>query len=121
MIRLLLLIFFIVLHVHVSVAQETNRPSVPIIPYPSTVMEGEGTFVFTQKTTIAFEGKEMEPMVKAITNEQIDLATQKVKNKGAKKYIAYFQSFTATYLPAEVFLFQTIRLKYLNFSQLENI
>lgn len=35
-------------------------------------------------------------------NEQIDLATRKVKNKGAKKYIAYFQSFTATYLPAEV-------------------
>ena len=64
MIRLLLLIFFIVLHVHVSVAQETNRLSVPIIPYPSTVMEGEGTFVFTEKTTIAFEGKELEPMVK---------------------------------------------------------
>lgn len=35
-------------------------------------------------------------------NEQIDLATQKVKAKGAEKYIAYFQSFTATYLPAEV-------------------
>ena len=64
MIRLLLLIFFIVLHVHVSVAQETNRSSVPIIPYPSTVMEGEGTFVFTEKTTIAFEGKELGPMVK---------------------------------------------------------
>ncbi len=35
-------------------------------------------------------------------NEQIDLAIGKVKAKGAEKYIAYFQSFTATYLPAEV-------------------
>lgn len=32
---------------------------------------------------------------------QIDEAIQKVKSKGAKKFIAYFQSFTATYLPAE--------------------
>ena len=34
-------------------------------------------------------------------NTQIDLAIEKVKAKGAKKFIAYFQSFTATYLPAE--------------------
>ena len=32
-------------------------------------------------------------------NEQIDLAIEKVKAKGAKKYIAYFQSFTNTYAP----------------------
>lgn len=32
---------------------------------------------------------------------QIDAAIQKVKAKGAKKFIAYFQSFTATYLPKE--------------------
>lgn len=32
---------------------------------------------------------------------QIEQAIGKVKSKGAKKYIAYFQSFTATYLPAE--------------------
>lgn len=35
-------------------------------------------------------------------NEQIDSAIQKVKAKGARKFIAYFQSFTATYLPIEV-------------------
>ncbi len=34
-------------------------------------------------------------------DEQISLAIEKVKSKGAKKYIAYFQSFTATYLPLE--------------------
>lgn len=34
-------------------------------------------------------------------NTQIDLAIEKVKQKGAKKFIAYFQSFTATYLPAQ--------------------
>lgn len=32
---------------------------------------------------------------------QIEKAIEKVKNKSAKKFIAYFQSFTATYLPAE--------------------
>lgn len=32
---------------------------------------------------------------------QIEQAIQKVKAKGAKKFIAYLQSFTATYLPAE--------------------
>lgn len=34
-------------------------------------------------------------------DEQIDQAIQKVKSKGAKQFIAYFQSFTATYLPME--------------------
>ncbi len=35
-------------------------------------------------------------------DEQIDEAIQKVKSKGATKFIAYFQSFTSTYLPADI-------------------
>ncbi len=36
-------------------------------------------------------------------NEQLDRAKNRVKNKfGGEKFIAYFQSYTATYLPADV-------------------
>lgn len=41
------------------------------------------------------------PDPKLTMDGQIDEAIQKVKAKGAKKFIAYLQSFTATYLPAE--------------------
>lgn len=64
MIRLLLLTSFFILYTYSSVAQEMSRPSVPVIPYPATVMEGEGSFVFTEKTVIAFEEKELAPVVK---------------------------------------------------------
>lgn len=64
MIRLLLLTSLFILYTYSSVAQEMSRPSVPVIPYPATVMEGEGAFVFTEKTVIAFEEKELEPVVK---------------------------------------------------------
>lgn len=35
-------------------------------------------------------------------DEQIDEGIQKVKSKGATKFIAYFQSFTSTYLPTDI-------------------
>lgn len=41
-------------------AQEVEKQSVALIPYPVTVEEGEGQFVFTPKTIVAWEEEGME-------------------------------------------------------------
>ena len=33
-------------------AQEVKKQSVPLIPYPVNLIEGEGQFVFTEKTIV---------------------------------------------------------------------
>ena len=42
------------------VAQEVEKPLVSLIPYPLTVEKGEGCFMFSNKTVVAWEDKEME-------------------------------------------------------------
>ena len=42
------------------VAQEVVKPPVSLIPYPVVMEEGEGCFVFTNKTVVAWEDVEME-------------------------------------------------------------
>ena len=41
-------------------AQEVEKPLVSLIPYPLTVEKGEGCFMFSNKTVVAWEDKEME-------------------------------------------------------------
>lgn len=65
-------------------AQGVEQP-VSLIPYPASVMQGEGSFLFSHKTVIALETKELEP----IAEEFVGLFTRaagftpklKVKNK----------------------------------------
>lgn len=42
------------------VAQDVSQQSVALIPYPTTLEEGEGHFVFNHKTVVAWEDEEME-------------------------------------------------------------
>ena len=61
MIRRLLLVLSFVFHVFSFLnAQDVKQHSVTLIPYPVSLTEGEGTFVFTEKTVVALEDKEME-------------------------------------------------------------
>jgi len=65
MIRRLLFVFFLFLMTYSSLnAQEVNGRPLSLIPYPATVLEGEGTFVFTEKTTMALEDKNLETIAK---------------------------------------------------------
>ena len=65
MIRRLLFVFFLFLTTYSSLnAQEVNGRPLSLIPYPATVLEGEGTFVFTEKTTMALEDKNLETIAK---------------------------------------------------------
>ena len=65
MIRRLLLILSLVFHVCACLnAQDVKQHSVALIPYPVSLTEGEGTFVFTEKTVVALEDKEMEPVAR---------------------------------------------------------
>ena len=65
MIRRLLLILSLVFHVCACLnAQDVKQHSVALIPYPVSLTEGEGTFVFTEKTVIALEDREMEPVAR---------------------------------------------------------
>lgn len=41
-------------------AQHIENSSLPLLPYPVSISEGEGTFEFTGKTVIALEDKDME-------------------------------------------------------------
>ncbi len=60
--------------------------------------KGVGGCIFCSETGSGeFVPSPLLPMEK-----QIEEAIQKVKSKGAKKYIAYFQSYTFTYLPTEI-------------------
>lgn len=65
MIRRLLLVLSLVFHVFSSLtAQDVKPSSVALIPYPVTLVEGEGDFVFTEKTVVALEDKEMETIAR---------------------------------------------------------
>ena len=65
MIRRLLLILSFVFHMLSFLnAQDVKQHSVALIPYPVALTEGEGSFVFTEKTVIALEDKEMEPVAR---------------------------------------------------------
>ena len=65
MIKRLLLILSLVFLVSFSLnAQDVKQPAVALIPYPVTLAEGEGAFVFTEKTVVALEDKEMETIAK---------------------------------------------------------
>ena len=65
MIRQLLLVFCLILTLDSSlVAQEVSKRPLSLIPYPVTVLEGEGTFVFTEKTTVAWEDKNLETIAR---------------------------------------------------------
>ena len=45
-------------------AQEVGKRSVSLIPYPVSVAEGEGIFVFSNRTVVALDDKDMMPVVK---------------------------------------------------------
>ena len=65
MIKRLLLILSLVFLVSFSLnAQDVNKPAVALIPYPVTLVEGEGAFVFTEKTVVSLEDKEMETIAR---------------------------------------------------------
>ena len=65
MIRRLLLILSFVFHMLSFLnAQDVKLHSVALIPYPVALTEGEGAFVFTEKTVIALGDKEMEPVAR---------------------------------------------------------
>lgn len=67
------------------VAQDVVKQSVSLIPYPVTVEEGEGHFVFGNKTVISWEDEEMEAVAEdfaAMFTKAADF-TPKVK-KGKK-------------------------------------
>lgn len=73
MIRRLLFVFFLFLITYSSLeAQEVTKRPLSLIPYPVKVLEGEGTFVFTAKTTIALEEKAFE----TIAEEFVSLFSQ---------------------------------------------
>ena len=73
MIKRLLLIVSLVFLVSFSLnAQDVKLPAVALIPYPITLVEGEGAFVFTEKTVVSLEDKEME----AIARDFIGLFTK---------------------------------------------
>lgn len=87
MIRRLLFIFALFFSIVSSLnAQSPMGKSLPIIPYPVNVTEGEGAFVFTPKTTIALENKACETVVEDFAGLFIKAAgfTPKLK-VGSKK------------------------------------
>lgn len=64
MIRQLFLILFLFFFVpFYAVAQSVEKQPLSIIPYPVTMVEGEGRFIFMNKTVIAYESEEMEEVV----------------------------------------------------------
>ena len=56
---------FVALFISISLlnAQEVEKRDVSLIPYPMTVVIGEGEFLFTDKTMVTLEEKEMLPVV----------------------------------------------------------
>ena len=59
------MVFCLILTLYSSlVAQEVSKRPLSLIPYPVTVLEGEGTFVFTEKTTVALEDKNLETIAR---------------------------------------------------------
>ena len=87
MIKRLLLILSLVFLVSFSLnAQDVKQPSVALIPYPVTLAEGEGAFVFTEKTVVALEDKEMETIARDFVGLFTKVAgfTPKLKVKSKK-------------------------------------
>lgn len=69
MIKRLLLIFLMFGGLGLfSNAQEVAKTPVNLIPCPLTIVEKEGNFVFTEKTTIASEVKELEDVARDFVN-----------------------------------------------------
>ena len=98
MIRRLLLILSLLFHVFSLLnAQDVKQHSVALIPYPVTLVEGEGAFVFSEKTVVALEDKELEP----IARDFVELFTEpagftpklKVKSKKGEVYLMKDDSF----------------------------
>lgn len=87
MLKRLYLIFSLSLYLLSGLnAQEVNRQPLSIIPYPVNLVEGEGCFVFSGKTTIAAESEEMEMIVEDFAALFTRAAgfTPKVKMKSKK-------------------------------------
>ena len=98
MIRRLLLILSLLFHVFSLLnAQDVKQHSVALIPYPVTLVEGEGAFVFSEKTVVALEDNELEP----IARDFVELFTEpagftpklKVKSKKGEVYLMKDDSF----------------------------
>ena len=66
-------------------AQEVKKQSVPLIPYPVNLIEGEGQFVFTEKTIVAWEDEEMEVLVEDFVSLFTEAAGFTPKLKKGKK------------------------------------
>ena len=87
MIKRILLILSLVFHVFFSLnAQDVKPHAVSLIPYPVTLTEGKGAFVFTEKTVVAVEDNEMESIAKDFVGLFTNVAgfTPKVKVGGKK-------------------------------------
>lgn len=67
-------------------AQDVKQHSVTLIPYPVALVEGEGAFVFTEKTVVALEDKELEPVARDFVGLFTEPAgfTPKLKVKSKK-------------------------------------
>lgn len=98
MIRRLLLILSLLFQVFSLLnAQDVKQHSVALIPYPVTLVEGEGAFVFSEKTVVALEDNELEP----IARDFVELFTEpagftpklKVKSKKGEVYLMKDDSF----------------------------
>ena len=66
-------------------AQTVEKQPLSIIPYPVTMVEGEGEFVFMNKTVIAYEDKEMEGIVEEFASHFTQSAGFTPKLKQSKK------------------------------------
>ena len=97
MIKQLYLIFILFFFSLVSLdAQVLNGTSLALMPYPVSVTESEGSFVFTNKTVIALETGEMETIV----NEFVQLFTKsagftpKLKVKSKRGDVCVYKDLT---------------------------
>ena len=87
MIRRLLLILSLLFQMFSLLnAQGVKQHSVTLIPYPVTLVEGEGAFVFSEKTVVALEDKELEPVARDFVGLFTEPAgfTPKLKVKSKK-------------------------------------
>ena len=66
-------------------AQEVKKQSVPLIPYPVNLIEGEGQFVFTEKTIVAWEDEGMEVLAEDFVSLFTEAAGFTPKLKKGKK------------------------------------
>jgi len=72
-------------------AQVEKQHSFPLIPYPTDIVEGEGCFVFTGKTLVAFEDEGMEAVVKDFVSLFSEPAGFMPKMKKSKKGDVYIK------------------------------